>query len=168
MRSRSSRATWRARSSTTSSSAAARLTPSRRISSTRALDTRCSAASMAAKRPARGTSRIATTSMVISPLLIGPCPSGAGLPGRRLTGHRLAGRRPPALDELLLETEHLLLLVGLHVVVAEEVQHAVRGQQDQLVVHGVTGGPRLADGDRGAQDDVTEQRGAGLGIVGAG
>src|SRR3954467_15554901 len=137
IRSSSSRATWRARSSTTRSSVAACFTPSRRISSTRALDTRCSAASIAAKRPPSGTRQIATTSEVMAAELIGARPSGAALLGDRLAGHRLPRGGSPAVDQLLLETEHLLLLIGFHVVVPEKVQHAVRGQQDQFVVHGV-------------------------------
>ena len=164
IRSSSSSATCRARSWTTSSRASARLTPSRRISSTRAFDTRWSAASMAAKTPASGIRQIATTSRVIAPELIGGPTPGS----RRGAGHRFTGRGTPALDQLLLETEHLLLLVRLHVVVAEEVQDAVRGQQHQFVVHGVAGGAGLADGDGGAEHDVTEQGRAGLGVVGAG
>ena len=167
IRSRSSSATCRARSATTSSRASARLTPSRRISSTRALDTRCRAASIAANAPATGTSAIATTSRVIEPPLIGSGSSG-GVPGRGRAGHGLARRGPPALEELLLEAEHLLLLLGLHVVVAEQVQDAVGGQQHQLVVHRVAGGARLPDGDRRAEDDVAEQRRTGLGVVGPG
>src|SRR4051812_41889342 len=147
MRSRSSRATCRARSARTSSRPAARLTPSRRSSSTRALDTLCRAASMAAKTPASGTRQIAITSSVIAPEVIGPYSSSARLAGRRLAGHGLARGRSPAVEELLLETEHLLLLVGLHVVVPEQVQHAMGGQQHQFVVHGMAGCTGLTDGD---------------------
>ena len=51
-------------------------------------------------------------------------------------------------------------------VVAEQVQDAVGGEQDQLVVHRMPGGAGLPDGDRRAEDDVAEQRRAGLGVVG--
>ena len=49
-------------------------------------------------------------------------------------GRRPAGRaRPP--EQLVLQAEHLALLVRLGVVVAEQVQDAVHGQQVELVVH---------------------------------
>src|SRR5215207_10536731 len=153
IRSRSSSATCRARSARTSSSPAARLTPSRRISSTRAFETRCSAASIAPKIPARGIRQMAITRKVIEPALIGCGSSRPRLPDHRRTGDGFARRGLPALEELLLEAEHLLLLVGLHVVVTEEVEDAVGGQQDQLVVHRVAGGAGLPDGDRRAEDD---------------
>ena len=65
---------------------------------------------------------------------------GDRAPCRPATGHGLARRRPPALEQLLLQPEHLPLLLGLRVVVAEQVQDAVGGEQLQLVVDGVAGG----------------------------
>ena len=45
----------------------------------------------------------------------------------------------PLLEQLALQGEHLLLLVGLGVVVAEQVQHTVHGQQGELVAQRVAG-----------------------------
>src|SRR5919202_6564912 len=163
MRSSRSSETCRARSPTTAARVAARGVPSRRISWTRAFDTRCRAASIAPKTPASGTRQTAITRAVTAPELI-----GTGSPGPGLPGDRLPGCGAPALDQLLLEAEHLLLLLRLHVVVTEQVQDAVGGEQDELVVHRVPGGAGLPDGDRRAQDDVAEQRRAGLGVVGSG
>ena len=57
-----------------------------------------------------------------------------------------------------LRREHLLLLGRLAVVVAEQVQHAVRAEQVQLVLGAVTCRRRLRPGDVRAEHDVTEQR----------
>ena len=51
--------------------------------------------------------------------------------------------RGEALDELLLQSEHLTLLVGLGVIETEEVQQPVGGEEDQLVHEGVPRGLRL-------------------------
>jgi hypothetical protein len=57
------------------------------------------------------------------------------------------------------------VLVGLAVVVAEQVQHAVGGEQVQLVGGGVTGLLRLPLGHLRAQHDVAEHRGRGVVVL---
>src|SRR5690349_1671308 len=57
-------------------------------------------------------------------------------------------------QQLALELEHLAFLVGLGVVVAEQVQDAVGGEEQHLLDRGVPGLERLLRRDRGAQDDV--------------
>ena len=68
-------------------------------------------------------------------------------------------------QQLGLQPEHLALLVGLGVVVAEQVQDAVGAQQVQLGLGGVPGLDRLLGGDLRAQHDVAEQRRSGLLLV---
>ena len=67
----------------------------------------------------------------------------------------------------LLQPEHLLLLVRLGVVVAQQVQHAMDRQEGEFVVERMSGLLRLAGGELRAQHDVAEHRRAGLGRVGA-
>src|SRR5690606_18189411 len=59
-------------------------------------------------------------------------------------------------QQLALQREHLLLLLGLGVVIAEEVEDAVRREEEQLLGGAVAGGLGLRGGDLGAQHDVTE------------
>ena len=59
-------------------------------------------------------------------------------------------------QELALELEHLALLVRLGVVEAEQVQDAVRREQQQLLVGGVAGLLGLVRRDARAQHDVAE------------
>jgi hypothetical protein len=61
--------------------------------------------------------------------------------------------------------EHLALLVGIPVVVAQQVQHAVGAQQLKLVVSAVASIARLPRSNAGAEDHVTEQSGLGLLVV---
>src|SRR6476661_10423705 len=60
-------------------------------------------------------------------------------------------------QQLALQLEHLAFLVGLGVVVAEQVQDAVRREQQHLLDRGVAGLGGLLRGDRGTQDDVAER-----------
>jgi hypothetical protein len=62
-------------------------------------------------------------------------------------------------QDVALDAEHLAFLGGLGVVEAEEVQDAVRRQQEQLVHERVAGGLRLYLRDLGAQDHVAEKPG---------
>src|SRR5690348_11066457 len=148
-RSSRSRLTWRGRSATTLDSARAPGRPARTSDSTRARDTVFRAASAAANTPASGTS---TTAMTISGVITGPGSAVLGRLGqpdraqhRRVRaplrgpgrGHLPAGA--PLAQQPVLQAEHLALLVGLGVVVAEQVQHAVHGQQVQLVGQPVAG-----------------------------
>ena len=60
-------------------------------------------------------------------------------------------------EDVALQAEHLLLLLGLRVVEAEEVQHAVGGEQQHLVERGVPRGLAPGDRDLRAHHDVAEQ-----------
>src|SRR6185312_11617944 len=102
-------------------SATAPRRPSRSSSSTLAGDTMVIAASAAAHSPASGISAAARTSRTMSR------ESTAASP-------RPARRVPPAVEQLVLQPEHLPLLGWFGVVVAEQVEHTVHGQQVQLVV----------------------------------
>src|SRR6185437_1881769 len=65
-------------------------------------------------------------------------------------------------QQLSLQVEHLPLLLRLGVVVAQQVQDAVGGQKQQLLLGRVTGVAGLPLGHARAEHDVTEQ--AGLGV----
>src|SRR4051794_8613978 len=78
-----------------------------------------SAESAAASRPPNATSSTATTTKTAIMRLAFPL------------GEREAD------EDVALDAEHLLLIVGLRVIEAEQVQHAVRRQQQQLVEHRV-------------------------------
>src|SRR5690348_17291646 len=65
-------------------------------------------------------------------------------------------------QQLALELEHLALLLGFGVVVAEQVQDAVRGEEQQLLLGGVAGVGRLLRRHRRAQHDVAEDTLLGL------
>src|SRR6185503_10323713 len=156
-------------------SRAARRSPPRSISSTLARDTRTSAASMPASTPASGTSSAATTIRATSVALISHSPHGPGLVPRPAAPRSSAGPRarssrlragPPGLEQLRLQGEHLPLLLRLGVVVAEQVQHPVHGEQLQLRGERVAGGPGAAARVFRAEHDVTEQRRTGLVLVG--
>src|SRR5262249_61248889 len=68
-----------------------------------------------------------------------------------------AARLGPAAHQSRLQLEHGLLLVGVAVVVAQQVQDAVRAQQVQLGLDRVAGLARLAGGHLAAKDDVAEK-----------
>ena len=85
-----------------------------------------------------------------------------------MRGQRRRSATCEADEEVALEAEHLLLLLGLGVVEAEQVQEAVRREQQQLVHRGVPGGLRLRLGDLRAQHDVAEQPGGRRLVLGAG
>src|SRR3954452_17524038 len=163
-RSRSSRLTCRGRSATTLFSARAPGRPARTSDSTRARETELSAASAAAKTPASGTSR---TAMTISGVITaggsgvleadGAQYRGVAAP-LGLPGRGLLAPGAPLPEQLVLQAEHLPLLVGLGVVVAQQVQHTVHGQQVQLVGQRVAGRAGLSPGELRAQHDVAEQR----------
>src|SRR6478609_4907139 len=111
--------------------------PERTASSARKRDIReMPASAHAASQPRPTSSSAPIRKLVLSPLTAGR-PSVDGRRGRQ-AGQAAAG--PPVVQDPLLEGEHLALLVGLLVVVAEHVQHPVDGEQLQLLVHRVLGG----------------------------
>src|SRR6478672_694227 len=65
-------------------------------------------------------------------------------------------------QQLALQLEHLTLLVGLGVVVAEQVQDAVRREEQHLLDRGVTRLDGLLRRDRRAEHDVAERALLGL------
>ncbi|OLT04198.1 hypothetical protein BJF90_23955 [Pseudonocardia sp. CNS-004] len=73
---------------------------------------------------------------------------------------------PPVGEQLGLQAEHLPLLLGLGVVVAEQVQHAVHGEQVHLVGERVARLAGLRPGELRAEHDVAEQCRTGVGGVG--
>src|SRR6201991_1048501 len=164
-RNSSSRLTWRGRSATTAASARDPGRPARTSASTRARETELSAASAAANKPASGTSRTAMTisgvlmrrpSAVFEPDGAEQCVVAATL-GLASGGFRDGGA--PVGEELVLQGEHLAFLVGLAVVVAEQVKHAVHGEQVQLVGERVAGLAGLRLRELRTEHDVAEQRG---------
>src|SRR5699024_10135269 len=107
----------------------------------RTRDIRQSAASAAESRNAVATlTRAAKTSPVMT------SPSGGGTPATREEGQQ----------QLALELEHLALLLGFRVVVPEQVQDPVRGEQQELLLRGVAGRGRLLGRHGRAEHDVTE------------
>src|SRR3954447_548147 len=127
------------------------LRPSATSSSARTFDMEASAASTLEKNPATTTRTAAATRRTVSPGLI-DCSFGTG-----------PGEDPlPLRQQPRLQPEHLRVLLGLAVVVAEQVQDPVDGQQVDLVGLGVAGLSLVAGllglpfGDLGAQDEVTE------------
>src|SRR6478609_1533297 len=130
--------------------------PERTASSARKRDIReMPASAHAASQPRPTSSSAPIRKLVLSPLTAGR-PSVDGRRGRQ-AGQAAAG--PPVVQDPLLEGEHLALLVGLLVVVAEHVQHPVDGEQLQLLVHRVLGGggQALLLRHLGAEHDVAEQ-----------
>ena len=71
-------------------------------------------------------------------------------------------------QQLALQLEHLPLLLGLGVVVAEQVQDAVRREQQQLLLGGVAGLGGLPGRDARAEHDVAEHALLGLLALAAG
>src|SRR5438034_1431155 len=140
-RSRSSRFRYFATSDATACSAPAPRTPSRAISSARAADTRDSAESVIANSPARTVSAAAQTSSMAA-----------------LRSGRPARLRLPPGQQPFLEPEHLALLLRFGVVVPEQVQYPVDGEQVQFVGGGVAGGGRLLRRHARREHDVAEQR----------
>src|SRR5689334_13014814 len=118
VRSRSSRFSERGGSARTCWRRTAPPRPSRTSSSTRTRDTRESATSRQARTAATSTNRTAKIS------------------GRTLPANT-SGARPaplvPRRQQLALQAEHLGVLLGVAVVVAEQVQHTVRAEQLELV-----------------------------------
>src|SRR3954447_15834419 len=166
---------YRARSAMITASAGAPRRSSRTNSSTRAFETRERAESTQAMSPPSGTRQMAMISATTSePLMRGDSPTAArgvadlatGARQRRPDGPALGDPRP-LLHQPGLELEHLPLLIRLAVVVAEEVQDAVRAEQVQLGLGGVPGRRRLVGGDGRAENDVAEHRRAGV-LVGPG
>src|SRR6478672_4745869 len=88
--------------------------------------------------------------------------------GRTSCGSTLASgagavaRREERQQQLALQLEHLTLLVGLGVVVAEQVQDAVRREEQHLLDRGVTRLDGLLRRDRRAEHDVAERALLGL------
>src|SRR5256886_6935618 len=139
-RRRSRRLRCRTTSAATACSAPAPRTPSRAISVARAGDTRDSAESVIANSPARTVNPAAHRSSMAS--------AGSGRPARL--------RLPPG-EQPRLQPEHLLLLLRLGVVISEQVQYPVHGEQVQLVGGGVAGGDGLRGGHPPRQYDVAGQ-----------
>src|SRR3954469_4565447 len=144
VRSRSSTLSGAAASATTCASFLAPRRWSWTSSSARDRETRHRAASDIDRNAAATTSTAATISMMLSAVVIAP-PSSSS-------------RLGPGLQQPRLRREHLLLLGRLAVVVTEQVQHAVRAEQRQLVLGAVTRRQRLRPRDVRAEHDVTEQR----------
>jgi hypothetical protein len=67
-------------------------------------------------------------------------------------------RRAPVGEQLGLQAEHLGVLLGLAVVVAEQVQHAVRGEQLQLGGGAVPASCPWRSATSGHSTDVAQQR----------
>ena len=86
-----------------------------------------------------------------------------GLTGASLRRPRHADARPLG-EQPRLQPEHLGVLLGLGVVVAEQVQDAVDGQQVDLVADraGLARASGLPLGDLGAEHEVTEDALLGL------
>ena len=62
-------------------------------------------------------------------------------------------------EDVALNAEHLLLLLGLRVIEAEQVKDAMGRQQQHLLEGRMTRRLGLGDGDLRADDDVAEQPG---------
>src|SRR5687767_4456419 len=160
-----SRLTCRGRSAATTASARAPARPARTSASTRARDTEFRAASAAAKTPASGIRRTAMTISGRVPFMAwallavleasGAEHGGVAAPPGRLGGGILP-RGAPVGEQLALQPEHLPLLLRLGVVVAEQVQHAVHGEQVQLVAEGVACLASLRLCEVRAEHDVAE------------
>src|SRR3954452_1622235 len=144
VRSRSNTLSGAAASATTCASFFAPRLLSWTSSSARDRDTRQRAASDIDRNAAAMTSTPATTSMTVSAVVIAPASS--------------LSRLGPGLQEPRLQREHLLFLGRLAVVIAEQMQHAVRAQQVQLVLGAVTCRQRLRSRDVRAEHYVIEQR----------
>ena len=100
----------------------------------------------------------------------GVCGGGGirGGGGRSIRGgirRRGGAAGPPRAQQPVLQAEHLGALVGLRVVVAEQVQDAVHGEQFQLVLGAVAGVAGLNRRDLRAQHHVPEQAGIGAGFL---
>src|SRR3954469_21041236 len=121
--------------------------------STRSLRLRtASAESAAASRPPNATSRTATATKTA---IISRAPSAFSF------GEREADQ------DVALDAEHLLLVAGLRVIEAQQVKHSVRGQQQQLVEHRMTGLLGLGHRHLRAEHDVAEQTGRGDLVIAA-
>src|SRR3954454_2124659 len=120
--------------------------PSVAISSARALENEERAASALLNSPATSERTPASTSSQMSRMLIGSSRPAV----------------PPLLEQPGLQVEHLLVLVGLGVVVAEQVQDPVHREQLDLVLGGMPGLRRLPLGDRHTQHQVAEDALLGL------
>ena len=77
----------------------------------------------------------------------------------RLSGGTGFAVCPPGREQLVLQAEHLGVLARVGVVVAEQVQDAVRAQQLKLGLHVMAGPGGLPRGDLRAQHHVTQQAG---------
>ena len=75
---------------------------------------------------------------------------------------------PPGGEQPVLEPEHVRALLRLRVVVAEQVQDAVHGEQFQLVLGAVPRTAGLHRRNLRAEHHVTEQAGVGAWLLGAG
>src|SRR3954468_263954 len=112
--------------------------PSRVSSSARLRETWPSAASAQAKTAAPTTSSTTTVMTRTSPVTTAPFSQLGPSPIRQ---------------ELVGEAEHDLLVLRLGVVVAEQVQHAMRAQHGELLLERVAGGGRLLRRELRADDD---------------
>src|SRR5699024_10788646 len=119
------------------------------------------AVSTAEIAPARAIRGIRTSSAKVS--TTAPPDGRAGRAAVERAGRACCGRsarRPGGEEgeqELPLEVEHLGALVLLHVVIAQQVQDRVHGQQQHLLDGAVTGLGGLCRRDRRAQHHVAEQ-----------
>src|SRR5215207_8870681 len=136
-------ATWCGTLRATACSVLAPRTPSRTISVALASDTWLSAASVIAKTPASTTRPPAVTRSAGSFM-------------------RESDLGSPGLQQATLQAEHLPLLLGLGVVVPEQMQDAMDGEQVQLVLGPVPGGAGLPLGHHRAEHHVAEERRLGL------
>src|SRR5690606_22338548 len=145
-RSNNSRLMWRGRSAATACSAAAPQTPSWARAPARAAETVPIAASAIATPPASTTRPAAHNSRARS----GNPPVAAG-------SISTGPRQPPALQQAALQPEHLAFLLRLGVVIAEQMQDTVHGQQFQLLEGSVAGHGRLPSRHLRTQHDVAQE-----------
>src|SRR5690625_2191141 len=111
--------------------------------------------SLSAVRPIRRSADSAATSVAVTSSAIRARTSShhSGMSGRSPSMSALGEEGE---EELALEREHLVLLLRLGVVEAEQVEDAVRGEEEQLLGGAVTGGLGLGGGDLRAEHDVAE------------
>src|ERR1700730_4007178 len=135
----------------------ARLSPSSSSASSRMRLTRVKAVSAIASTPENAHRRATTT--IATTFIARASPPGGRYLGAEQTQMSCARLRvAEAGQQLLLAAAHRGCLVGLRVVVVEQMEHAVNHEQRDLFLGGNATLGSLAGGDRGTEDHVAEQR----------